>query len=166
MKIRHSDNQDIISIMTLVHQAQVYFKEQEIDQWQDGYPDEKRIYDDIALNHSYVLEDNRVVGTMYFALEDDPCYKVIEGQWLTNQSYAIIHRIVIDQKYKGKNLAALLLEYAIKECKEKDIKSIRIDTHKDNIPMQRFLKKNDFERCGIIQLESHAYRLAFEKIIT
>lgn len=166
MKIRYSNSDDISSIMSCIHQAQDYFKEQGIDQWQDGYPNEKRIYDDIAANHSYVLEDDKVIGTMYFAIDDDPCYKVIDGKWLTDETYAIIHRIVVDQNHKGQNLAALLLEYAVKECKDKNINSMRIDTHKDNLSMQRFLNKNNFILCGTIQLESRDFRLAFEKIIT
>lgn len=166
MKIRHSHHTDVPYIINFIQQAQLYFKEQGIDQWQDGYPDSQRIYDDIQLTHSYVLEDGNIIGTMYFACEDDPCYKVIDGQWLTQDSYAIIHRVVVDQKYKGQNIASILLNYAVEECKSNNIKSIRIDTHQDNLSMQRFLDKNGFKLCGTIKLESGASRIAFEKIIT
>lgn len=167
MKVRHSNKDDVEYIMMFIHQAQDYFKGQGIDQWQDGYPDDKRIYDDIDLGHSYVLEDNNVLGTMYFALEDDPCYKKIyDGEWLTSDSYAVIHRIVIDHSLKGQNLASILLNYVIAECKNKNVSSIRIDTHEDNLSMQKFLNNNDFKLCGHIFLESGAKRLAFEKLIT
>lgn len=97
MKIRKSTCTDVKDIMMLVHQAQNYFKENNIDQWQDGYPNSETILDDIHKQHSYVLiNDDKIVGTMYFAIEDDPCYAVIQGQWLTSQQrYAIIHRIVV-----------------------------------------------------------------------
>ena len=41
--------------------------------------------------------------------------------------------------------------------------SIRIDTHRDNIPMQKMLNKNGFIYCGIIYLLDGKERFAFEK---
>lgn len=76
----------------------------------------------------------------------------------------MIHRIVVDEAYKGQNIAHQLLEYAIHECQHNHIHSIRIDTHKDNLSMQRFLTKHSFEVCGEITLLSGARRIGFEKI--
>ncbi len=166
MNIRKSKITDINEIMTLIRQAQKYFKETGIDQWQDGYPQEANIHDDIKKSCSYVLEDEKIIGTMYFAIEDDPSYFFIKGQWLTkNQPYAVIHRIVVDENHKGQNLAKKLLDYTINECQKKHIHSIRIDTHHDNLSMRHFLTKNDFHACGEITLESGALRIGFEKII-
>ena len=41
------------------------------------------------------------------------------------------------------------------------VKSIRIDTHPDNIPMQGLIRKMGFTYCGDVTIESR--RLAFEK---
>lgn len=166
MEIRKSTEADISKIMSLVHQAQNYFKQNYIDQWQDGYPNSETILDDIHKNHSYVIIDKDVIGTMYFAIEDDPCYKVIQGEWMTSQQpYAVIHRIVVDETRKGQNLAYQLLSYVILECTNQGIGSIRIDTHADNISMQRFLTKHGFVACGTITLASGAPRIGFEKIL-
>lgn len=117
MSIKKSSVNDVQAIMKLVHQAQLYFKNNGIDQWQDGYPKDENIYSDIDKGHSYVLFQNNIMATMYFAFEDDPCYKDIDGQWLTNnQTYAVIHRIVVDENYKGQNLAKQLLDFAIEQC--------------------------------------------------
>ncbi|MCD7839298.1 MAG: GNAT family N-acetyltransferase [Erysipelotrichaceae bacterium] len=122
--------------------------------------------DDISKKCSYVLDNKNIIGAMYFAIEDDENYATIKGQWLTNnQPYAVIHRIVVDNNYKGHGLASELLNYAIEECLKLGIHSIRIDTHHDNLSMQRFLKKNGFILCGDIKLQSGDPRIAFEKII-
>lgn len=166
MKIRKSTYDDVMNIMTLVHQAQAYFKANGIDQWQDGYPQAQNIESDIQKQNSYVLEDQNILGTMYFAIEDDPNYDIIQGKWLTNQQrYAVIHRIVVDENVKGQRLANQLLEFAIDKCQQDNIQSIRIDTHKDNLSMQRFLLRNGFKECGIVTLESGALRIGFEKIV-
>lgn len=164
--IRNSKNEDVEAIMSLINQAQAYFKENNIDQWQDGYPDDKQIEDDIKRKCSYVLDNDKIIGTMYFAIEDDENYASINGQWLTyNESYAVIHRIVVDNSYKGQGLAKQLLDYVINECQNKNIHSIRIDTHQDNLSMQHFLTKNGFILCGDITLKSGDPRIAFEKIL-
>lgn len=166
MNIRKTTHCDITSVMKLIHQAQNYFKSLNIDQWQDGYPNDEVIKNDIEKNNSYVLEDDEIIASMYFALEDDPCYRVIDGKWLTdNQPYAIIHRIVVHNDCKGKNIAGILLDYATQQCQAHLIKSIRIDTHQDNQSMQNFLHKHGFVYCGIITLESGAKRIAFEKVL-
>lgn len=166
MNIRKSKCTDVDKIMNLVYQAQRYFKETGIDQWQDGYPNSETILDDIHRHHSYVLMDDDIVGTMYFAIEDDPCYKDIQGQWLTQfQPYAVIHRIVVNENRKGQNLAYELLNYVIDQCHKHHIASIRIDTHADNLSMQRFLTKHGFVACGTITLASGAPRIGFEKIV-
>lgn len=41
---------------------------------------------------------------------------------------------------------------------------IKVDTHEENISMQKLLKKNNFKYCGIIYLEDKSKRIAFEKI--
>jgi len=49
------------------------------------------------------------------------------------------------------------------------MKSIRIDTHEGNLPMQSALKKAGFIRCGRIFLQGGAEdgdpRIAFEKLL-
>lgn len=166
MEIRKSNEQDVEHMMTIISQAQAYFKSQGIDQWQDGYPNEEQLLGDIQKQNSYVLYDHGIIGTMYFAIEDDINYMTIEGEWKThNQPYAVIHRIAVDNQIKGKGLAKQFLDYAQSVCEDAHISSIRIDTHEDNLSMQRFLKKNGFEFCGHIRLQSGAPRIAFEKIL-
>ena len=54
----------------------------------------------------------------------------------------------------NRNLEKMKLEDLIKEG---------LDTHRDNIPMQKVLARNDFTYCGIIYLENGDERLAFNK---
>ena len=49
-----------------------------IFQWQDGYPNEKTLLDDIIKEGSYVLVHNdEIIGSMYFAIEDDESYEIL-----------------------------------------------------------------------------------------
>ena len=60
--IRQANLNDISGIMKIIQEAQKYFKENGIPQWQNGYPDEKHIQSDIEENGTYVLEENNLIS--------------------------------------------------------------------------------------------------------
>ena len=167
MIFRKSVKEDIENIMNIINQAKRYFKENKIDQWQNGYPNEETIQNDIKNNNSYVLEsDNKIIATAMVSFEEDNTYKnIYEGQWLSNSKYGVIHRIAVEEKIKGNGTASKIIKFVEDLCKDNEANSIRIDTHKDNISMQRLIEKNGFKYCGIIYLEDGSERIAFEKAI-
>ena len=64
MEFRKSVKSDIPEIMGIIKQAQDYFKEKNIDQWQNGYPNEEVINNDIENEESYVMiKDDKIVAT-------------------------------------------------------------------------------------------------------
>lgn len=164
MKLRKAKHSDLAAIMAIINQAKAYFKSHGINQWQDGYPNEISIVNDIQRNESYVLDnDGDIVATVMISANGENNYNYIEGNWLTDGKYLVIHRIAIRDDQKGNGLAKIIFDQAIKLF---DLPSLRIDTHEDNKSMQRFLQKYGFSYCGIIYLENKETRLAFEKIIS
>lgn len=163
--IRKAVRNDIDEMIRIIDQAKAYLKEQGVDQWQDGYPNKEVLLEDIKQGYSYVLEDGPILGTMCFKVADDSDYVRIDGKWLCEESYGVIHRIAIDDKYKGEGRAREFLEYAIKACRESHAVSLRIDTHQDNHSMRRFLEKNGFIECGMIYIGGVSPRIAYERCV-
>ena len=152
--IRQADLNDISGIMKIIQDAQKYFKENGIPQWQNGYPDEKQIQSDIEENSTYVLEeDNQIIGTFYITFKGDPYYKEIDGNWLNTNKYAAVHRIAVLPSFKGQGLAGKLFQYAEKLTQEQGLHDIRIDTHEDNQPMRAFIDKHGFTYCGTVTIQ-------------
>ncbi len=166
MIFRKTEEEDKEQVISLWRDAQAYFREQGIDQWQDGYPDRERLDQDVANKASYVLEEEgRVLATAYISVETEPDYcKIYEGKWFTKGPYGVIHRIAVTPFAKGKGLAGRLVAEAARSCREQGAVSLRVDTHQDNRPMRRMLEKNGFLYCGIIYLtRDGASRVAYEK---
>ena len=90
---------------------------------------------------------------------------ITDGKWLSSQDYVTIHRIAVSNNYRGQNIAREIIKGAEVLALKRDIKSIRVDTHHDNLAMQKFLLKNKFIYCGIIFLVDGSKRLAYEKIL-
>lgn len=167
MAIREAKANDLAAIMTLIHQAQAYFKEQGIDQWQDNYPTEEVILADIHNHESYVfVVEEKVVATMTLTFIVQPEYGDIRGEeWTINSEYATIHRLAVDELAKGQGLASRMLSFAARKCLLHQVKSLRTDTYEKNISMQRSLLKNGFQQKGIVKRSGVADMIAFEKII-
>ncbi len=124
--------------------------------------------DKILINKGYSFvftEKDNIVASVAISFDGENTYNYIyEGKWLSNEKYCVIHRLVVDSKLKGNGISSKIIKKIEEICLENNIHSIKIDTHKENLSMQKLLKKNNFSYCGIIYLESKAPRVAFEKL--
>ena len=124
-------------------------------QWNNGYPKKELLELDICLNRLFVMRRNdEICGAFVYFIGDDPTYQYIEGSWMDDASYGVIHRIAGN----GGGIFAAALDF----CR-KQISHIRIDTHHNNIPMQRAVEKAGFSRRGIIYVDDGTPRIAYEK---
>jgi hypothetical protein len=67
MKLLKAKKEDLFTIMQIIEQAQTYLATQDIEQWQNGYPNEKAILKDLKNNESYVVksEDSTLISNCY-----------------------------------------------------------------------------------------------------
>lgn len=160
MEIRHTTTADLPRLMAIYDDARKFMAQSgNPNQWGTSHPTQEMIEADIAENRSYVCEENGViVATFCFAVADDPTYRVIrEGAWLDDAAYGVVHRIAVAEQ--GKQVAAFCLEWCLAQCG-----NVRIDTHRDNHPMQRLLTRLGYTYCGLIDLENNqGERMAYQK---
>ncbi|WP_455662087.1 GNAT family N-acetyltransferase [Pradoshia sp.] len=168
MEFRKAAPSDLNRIMEIIKDAQFYLKELGIDQWQNQYPSEETILTDIRNGHGYVLlEEGKIIATVAISFDGERTYEhIYDGAWLTHQDYAVIHRLAVGKASKGKGISNDIMKLAEELCKDRDIPSIKIDTHKHNVVMQHILQKNGYTYCGIIYVEDGSKRLAYEKRLT
>ncbi len=128
-------------------------------QWGKTYPTPDIIEDDIKKGQLYVfLEDDEIHGAFTFFFGIEPDYlSVSGGEFKSDMPCGIMHRIASDGASSG--FFAKISDY----CKQK-ADAIRIDTHKDNLVMQRVLNKAGFSAVGKIYLKNGEERIAYEFI--
>lgn len=163
---RKADFNDVSQIMDIIKQAQEFFKNSKIDQWQNNYPNIETINNDILNGYSYLLEvNNQIVATLAIIFDREKTYdKIYFGKWMSDKDYVTIHRIAIANEFKGLNIGEMMIDKTVQLAQKNLVDSIKVDTHKDNIVMQKFLLKNKFEYCGIIYLEDGNERLAYQRV--
>ena len=154
-----------------------------LSQWSaPGFPDDTLLLRDIARGGGFVIlsdkispraplgrDDNTVISSgaeggveksivAYFALlpSPEPTYDYIDGAWLTDEPYGVIHRMASYPEAHG--IFSTIINYAASRYSH-----LRIDTHRDNHIMQHLIEKHGFTYCGIIWLEDGTERLAYER---
>lgn len=165
LRFRKGEQSDLERIMELVIDAQEWFRRQNIDQWQDGYPTRELISSDLLGGDNYILEFNGdTVATAVISFVGEPTYAKIKGKgWLNENRYAVVHRIAVADKCRRKGIAKEILHFTEELCVERGVLDIRIDTHCDNKAMRSLLKKMGYAHCGRITLTSGALREAYQK---
>ena len=129
-------------------------------QWPASYPDQALLAEDIALQQLFVLEDQgRVYGCFMLAAGPDATYaQIYDGTWCYSTPYGVLHRVASDGSRHG------LLTECVAFASTR-FAHLRIDTHKDNLPMQRALIREGFTHRGTIITDDGTPRLAYDRLL-
>ncbi|MCL2841263.1 MAG: GNAT family N-acetyltransferase [Defluviitaleaceae bacterium] len=159
MEIRKTTAADLDTVMNIYATARDFMRKNgNVNQWTEEYPPRFMIEQDISNGESYLCEkDGKVLAVFMVSTLPDPTYDKIDGAWLNDDPYCVIHRIARTKDAQGVGA------FCINWCFEK-FGTVRIDTHKDNEPMLKRLENLGFIYCGIIWLANGDERLAFQKI--
>ncbi len=158
LTIRPTRMDELDRLTEIFAQAVLFMRSQgNLTQWSGGYPSCTHLREDILLGRSYVaLLDGRIVATFCFTAGPDPTYAVIEqGSWLHAGDYHVIHRMACIER--GRGVASACMAWCLARARH-----VRVDTHRDNRPMQRLLAKFGFTPRGIIHIADGSERIAYE----
>lgn len=158
MNIRKATIDDLNDIMRIYKIAQDFMIQSgNPNQWGHSYPTKDLIKNDIKYKTSHVIYNNKNIHAVFTLIDGiEPTYQKIEnGEWTNNEPYITLHRIASDGKVKG--IFKSIIEY----CKTIS-DNIRIDTHENNLIMQKLIEKNGFQKCGTIHVADGTPRIAYQ----
>jgi len=149
-------------VMALYDQGRQFMRQSgNANQWINGYPSRELIEQDIRLGRSYLAVEQGEIAAVFCFFHDpdvEPTYRAIDGAWLDDAPYGVIHRIASSGKFPGTVKACS--DWCLTQCP-----SLRIDTHADNRPMRQALERCGFQYCGVIVIEDGTERVAYQKTV-
>lgn len=157
IRFRTATEADLPDILTIYENARAFMRGSgNPNQWRNHHPAVEILRDDIAKKRLYLcLENEKIAAVFCYFRGIDPTYlQIFDGTWINDHPYGVIHRIAVAQQ--GHGIAQYCFHWALEQCD-----NLRIDTHRDNLPMQRCLEKFGFSRCGIIYLANGEDRIAY-----
>lgn len=164
---RKAQISDLPAVMVIIRQAIDQMRSEGKNQWNENYPTVGHISSDIEKGYGFVLEDAATgIIACYGAIvyDGEPAYNHLEGEWLSEYPYVVVHRMAILNEFKGQGLAAVFFDCVEKISLKKGVRSFKIDTNYDNSRMLNVLRRLGFTYCGTIHYEG-GQRMAYEKII-
>ena len=165
MEIRKASKNDYSAVCNLLQMGRDNIKALGIDQWQNGDPSEENLKNDMQNGTLYVADEGgKLLGMCFIGFYESDYNYIYWGNWQSGE-YAVMHRVAVDTNARGKGVFASLIGKASELAKENGKTQLRIDTHRGNLPMQRALKNNGFEKVGVIYLKNGDERVAFLKNI-
>jgi ribosomal protein S18 acetylase RimI-like enzyme len=106
-----------------------------------GYPvwknyDQNAIKKDIEAGNQYkIVVDGRIAIVFSVAYSDKIIWRALDkGESI------YLHRIVVNPEFKGQKLFGAIVDWAVQHCKEKELKSIRMDTWAVNTNIIEYYK--------------------------
>ena len=168
---RPAEESDLPAMLEITTQAQRYLKQNKVDQWQEGYPNEAAFRADMERNESYVLTyGGAVAGIFTLSAQHEACYdEITDGKWGSDAPYCVLHRCAVAAQFRGSGLSDHMISFAEELTLQQDRAILRIDTHRRNKAMQTMLTRNGFNFRGNVLVrvgEDHdPRRKAYEKVL-
>ena len=161
--LRLCTENDVPRCMAFIREAKAHQQEQGFTQWDEDYPTPALLESDVALERGYVIEADGVsVGYVCIDFGGEPAYDAIDGAWLTQQPYAVMHRLAMGDAERGNGVSAAVFERTKELSLSRGVRAIRADTHPENRKMQHIFLREGFVLCGEIIYEQGGLRLAYE----
>jgi GNAT superfamily N-acetyltransferase len=158
-EIINTETSDLQLIFELFDQSISY-------QERNGYPawrnyDKNAIIKDIENKNQYKIIIDSITGIVFSVCYTD---KLIWGE-LENGNSIYLHRIVVNPACKGRKLFGVILDWGIRQAKQRGVKSIRMDTWADNTKIINyylgfgFIFINNYTTPDIPELPVHNRKL-------
>jgi len=127
IRIRKAITKDINTVVDIFRNAINVMDQNGISQWDDIYPDEKILSEDIQNNQMFVGEiGDKIVSVFVLNQECDEEYK--NGNWKYKQSsFAVVHRLCVTANFQNMGVGTKTMNIIEEMLKKNNIESIRLD---------------------------------------
>ncbi|RKP55545.1 GNAT family N-acetyltransferase [Cohnella endophytica] len=153
IQITRPNPTDIHLIFEIYQQCMIDLEKQNIHQWNDHYPNQGNIEEDLRNNSIYIAKYNQeIVGVVSFDDQDFQEYQTVD--WKDKEGrFAVIHRLAVKPTYQGLGIAKTLMQFAYDRCSEQKYGSIRLDVFGANEKAVLFYHKLGFETRGEVYFD-------------
>ena len=166
MIIRKANKTDLDNIMLMYTSCVKGMIANDIDQWDETYPNAVIIMEDlIAQTYFVAIKNNVIIGGVNIDKDQDKTYLDINWEDTSN-SFLVVHRLAVKEEFWKKKIGKKLMIFAENMVIEKGLISIRLDTYSGNPKAMEFYRRLGYRELGSINLKPNKNEYyCFEKII-
>ena len=159
LEIRQAREDDLGRVCELYAQARSFMRSHgNTLQWRGDHPGMPDARADLESGALWVTDEGEgPVAVATIMPGPEPTYATIDGRWIDEGPYWVLHRIAVGKP--GHGIGRRLLTWFAEGHR-----SCRIDTAEPNLPMQALIESCGFVRCGIVIVEDGTPRIAYQRV--
>ena len=162
--IRSALPSDAERIFQLIEETKAFFRENDINMWQWGYPYLSDIEEDIRSGNAYVcVSDEMIVGYIFITYGEEEFHRTLKGKW-EDDGPAVFHRSVVDASFKHSGIGTMMVSFVEGLAKKRGCRSMRTETDETNTPMRNLMAKLGYSERGTLLFDGRD-KIGFEKIL-
>lgn len=164
ISIRLAGIQDSEKICMLFEKAISVMNANEIHQWDELYPNQEIIREDILNSQMYLGEiENQIACVFVINQQYDEQYK--KGDWKYKESsFMVIHRLCVNPQFQNQGIGTKTMQIIEDMLKNDGIKAIRLDAFSQNPYALRMYEKLGYLKIGEAKWRKGLFYL-YEKLI-
>ena len=152
--IRNAVISDLAQIVEIAESSKLDMHSYGNFQWNEDYPKEKDFIKDITEGTLFVYDVKGSIAGLICINRDEPEeYKNVN--WSTAKEAFVIHRLAVNNSFRGQGVGYKLINYVKDICIENEISYIKTDTNSLNIKAQGLLRKCGYTFVGETSLLAH-----------
>ncbi len=141
-----ADDRD--AIVALVYAVVNCLNQGGIPQWDEIYPNETHVDEDIKNGELYVARaDDKIVGIITLNRESEPDYQNAHWEY-TGPDYRVVHRLCVLPSMQGQGVGGRMMQMAEEMLYKSGVKSIRLDAFSRNPHSLRLYAKLGYRIAG------------------
>lgn len=161
---RKAIRDDFREVTALFKEAIQNMIDHKIHQWDEIYPDEAILSEDIDKGEMYLLlHEKQLISCIVVNEEQDELYQ--SGSWkYTDKNIAVIHRLCVHPRAQGNGNGKKTLQFTEKMIKDLGYAGIRLDAFTQNNAAIHMYESVGYSHAGEITFRKGQFYL-FEKAI-
>ncbi len=163
--IRKVESGELKNVSSLFSRAIEHMIACGIYQWDEIYPDDKMLSDDIVKHEMYgFYQGEMLCGVIVLnEIQLDP-YASVEWS-LDDAKPLVVHRLCIHPDFQSRGIAHALMKFAEDFAVRNRYRSIRLDAFKSNPAALHLYQRLGYQMCGTIELRKGTF-FCYEKLTT
>lgn len=162
--LRKATLEDLKAIVNIYKNAIKVMNENGIDQWDDLYPNEEILKNDILHNQMLIGEFGiQIASILVLNQEYDDEYR--NGDWQYKESsFFVIHRLCVNPVYQGKGIGKTTVQCIEEYVQKNGIEAIRLDAFSLNPTALRMYENLGYKKVGEVTWRKGLFYLYEKKI--
>lgn len=148
IRIRKAAMDDLHNICSVFEKAILVMNENKILQWDERYPNQEIIRDDILKSQMYLGEiENQIACIFVLNQQYDPEYE--NGNWkYLESSFMVIHRLCVNPKFQRQGVGTKTMQIIENMLKTSGSKAIKLDAFSQNPYALQMYQKLGYTKVG------------------